>query len=251
MLVLLLLLCFVNPSEELERTVQSYWDALLVQDKASALKYVHPEDLNNFISRREALFENWKLLQVDIKSQDEAVVKIQLQRVLPNGVVGPVKGSETWVKTEEGWRVRIEPSGQQYRKLRAAVPASAREAEPDQLPEKLEVSPDKLTFYALFPRQPRLLYIRNGLKTPVDALEIQVDAGKFEILVRPDRIEPHSVGTIKVRYVGTEEGENLETQALLRLKQEGHTQEFTIPIIYNYLDEVSRWMMQQRAKKNP
>ena len=249
LLIFLLLSFFATPAQDLESAVQSYWNALLAQDKAAALKFVHPDDLNNFINRREARFESWKLIQTEFESESRAVVKVQLRRILPNGVVGPVKGSETWVKTEEGWRVRVAPSGEEYRKLLAASQAATPKPETEDPPDHLDISPETLHFYALFPRQPRLLHVRTGLGTPVDTLELQIDPDRFEILHCPHQIEAGSVGTIKLRYLGTEEGENLKTQALLRFQQNGESREFTIPIVYNYMDEISRWMMKQQNRK--
>jgi hypothetical protein len=250
MLFIFLLLSFVaTPAQELESAVQDYWNALLAQDKAAALKFVHPDDLNAFISRREARFESWKLIQTEFESESRAIVRIQLRRILPNGVVGPVKGSETWVKTEAGWRIRVTPSGEEYRRLFAASQTTDPNPKTEQLPARLEIYPETVHFYALFPRQPRLLHVRNGLGTPVENLELQIDPGRFEILNCPDQIEAGSVGTIKLRYLGTEEGENLKTQALLRFQQNGETGEFTIPIVYNYMDEISRWMMKKQNRK--
>jgi hypothetical protein len=244
--LLLAYLILAGSPDGLTTNIQLYWDALQIGDKARALQFVYPDDLNNFINRREARFESWKLLQVELRSENEAQVGIQLQRFLPNGVVGPVKGHETWVKTEEGWRVRVEASGKQYQELIGG----AREKEgPPSLPKRLEISPRVINFYALFPDQPRLLHILNGLDIPVDGLEIEVDPERFEILSRPDKIEPRAKGLIKILYIGKEEGENLEDRFLLRVHQGGDTKEVTVPVVCNYMDPAARWLMKLEGQK--
>jgi hypothetical protein len=249
MILLLVFLSMVGTPEGLTGNIHLYWDALQTGDKARALQYVHPADLNNFINRREARFESWELLQVDLKSETEAEVKIQLQRFLPNGVVGPVKGRETWVRTEEGWKIRVEAAGRQYQQAMGGGRKSQEEDKSASLPERLQISPKVLNFYAIFPDQPRLLHILNGLDKPVDSLEIEIDPEKFEILLRPDQVQARSKGLIKFRYQGDEEGENLKDQVVLRIEQGGKLQEFTIPIVYNYMDEASRWLMQVEGER--
>jgi hypothetical protein len=249
MILLLVLLFLAQQPEELIENIRLYWDALQTGDKAKALQFVHPDDLNNFISRSEARFESWKLTEVDLKSENEARVGIQLQRLLPNGVVGPVKGRETWLRTEEGWRIRIEAAGRQYQRIIAGGRRNRDEENSASMPERLEVSPRILNFYALFPNQPRLLHILNGLDTPVESLEIEIDPEKFEILTRPDKLAPRSKGLIKFRYLGKEEGENLKDQFVLRIQQGGKTKEIMVPVVYNYMDAASRWLMQVEGKK--
>ena len=249
MILLLLVFFLASPPRELSENVRLYWDALQKRDKAKALQFVHPDDLNNFINRGEARFESWELSEIELLSETEAQVKIQLQRFLPNGVVGPVKGRETWVRTEEGWRIRIAPAGIQYRERMAAEPKSKDQEGPASLPSVLDVSPSILNFYALFPRQPRPLYIVNGLDTPVESLEIEINPEKFEILKRPDQLEPRTRGLIQFRYKGEEKGENLKEQLVLRLRQGGETREITVPIVYNYMDPVSRWLRRVEGQK--
>ncbi len=249
MLVILLLLSFVGASDDLESTVHNYWDALLAHDKASAMKYVHPEDLNNFIHRSEARFESWKLVEVEDRTETKAIVKIQLQRILPNGVVGPVRGRETWVKTEDGWKLRVKPAGEQYRELFGGKGPGHQPAQSAQMAKELEIKPEALNFYAAFPHQPRILHIRNGLEIPAELLEVQVDAERFHVLESPDTIEPHSSEIVKLQYTGQDEGENLKSEILLRLRQGGQVRKFTVSVVYNYTDEISRWLMQQRSKK--
>ncbi len=44
---------------ELTEAVTAYWQALEKHDKVSAMQYVYPEDLNNFLNRQDADFRNW------------------------------------------------------------------------------------------------------------------------------------------------------------------------------------------------
>jgi len=251
MLTLLSLLFLAGAPDDLTDTIQLYWDALLASDKASAMEFVHPEDLNNFINRREALFKSWKLLDTELKSENEAEVRIQLQRILSTGSVGPVKGKETWVKHEGSWKVRVRPPGEQYRSLVSGDSTSKR-TQPTQRPKDLEIRPDRLTFYSINPEQPRFLRIWNGLDVAAEIQEISVDPERFEVVQKPKKIEIGSNATVKIRYTGSDTGENLESEIRLRLVQEGEAKEFVIPVIYNFMDEISRWVSRQQPKKaNP
>ena len=247
MLPLLLLLAFSNVTADLERNVGQYWDALMEGDKASALSFVHPDDLNNFINRREARFESWQILETRVKSEQEVEVKIQLRRVLANGVVGPVKGWETWVKHEAGWKVRVEPAGEQYRKLVAGQAPAKKEQKP-RSPD-LEVKPNPLTFYAVSPRQSRFLHIWNGLEVPVTLLDVSIDSERFQVQESPTELAARSSAKVKLQYTGDDAGENLESEILLRFEQEKEVREFKIPVIYNYMDEIARWLLRQKAQK--
>jgi hypothetical protein len=250
MLPLLLFLAFLSAPADLEKNVKLYWDALMVADKASALNFVHPDDLNNFINRREARFESWKLLDTEMRSENEAVVRIQLQRVLANGVVGPVKGRETWVKFENEWRVRVMPAGEQYRALLARKPASESK-QPATKSSELEIRPTTLTFYGASPRQPSFIHVWNGLDTSVDIVEIVIDSDRFQILQSPETLAAHSAARVKLQYTGDDTGENLKSEILLRLRQEDQIREFTIPVVYNYMDEISRWLQRKKQVQKP
>jgi hypothetical protein len=248
MLPLLLLLAFSSMPTDLERNVKLYWDALMVGDKASALGLVHPDDLNNFINRREARFNNWTILDTRVKSDDEIEVKIQLQRILANGVVGPVKGWETWVKHAGQWKVRVQPSGEQYRSLLAGRATREKPAPAAKSPD-LEVGPKTLTFYAVSPRQSRFLHIWNGLEEPVELLEIVLDSERFQVQESPSVVAARSSARVKFQYTGDDSGENLQSEFLLRLKQGNQTRDFRVPVVYNYMDEISRWLQKKQPQK--
>lgn len=226
---------------DLQEAVLDYWQSLERRDKAHALQYVFPEDLNNFLNRNDAPVKNPRLKDFEAENPDRFFVTVSLDLLLPNGIF-PSKSRDLWVKTSDGWRIRIDKPQAVVEHIMQAV----REKEPPPLPPRLEVLPKELHFYALSPRQPAALTIRNGLSTPVDVVALEIDPELVEIVETVSSVPPRTSARIVLRYKGDDvKTPNLRTSVRLTLKQEGTTTEFTIPALCNYLDKIQRWILQQ------
>ena len=74
--LLLLSLTLAAGESDLTTVVTSYWEALAKQDKASALRLVHPDDWNNFLSNQPTPLTDWKIEKLDFESDERARVTV-------------------------------------------------------------------------------------------------------------------------------------------------------------------------------
>jgi hypothetical protein len=214
-------------------------------DKASALKLVHPDDLNNFINRREQPVVSWRVVETKFISEDDAMVTVQFEQLVSRSTV-PVPKRQQWQKTDQGWKIRIGSSQEAYQKTREAFIQTNKLL----LPKELSVYPGQLKIYAMAKPKIGSLAVRNGLQKPAKLLSFELDTSTFEILSLPDMIQPGEIERIRVKYLGKAQEENLESEATLRLEQDGEMKTFQVPIIYNYTDDVTRWLSEKAGKES-
>lgn len=233
----------IQPTEgipDLEKAVADYWELLQKGDKAGALRFVHPDDLNHFIRRTEGSFSDWKVKTITHPSPDSATVTVNIQRLLMNSRV-PQEITETWVRTADGWKVRVP----QPLPIVERVRARARELAQQRLPETLEVFPAQLRFYALSPRQPAAITIRNGLHEEVRVEALEFDKDRLQILSPLESVAPRSSGRILLSLHHPPAEPNQTSQVQLTLTVGGETRTFQIPVVMNYVDDITRWVAGQ------
>jgi hypothetical protein len=248
LLPLALILCSassVERNDDLEQSIQSYWDAIQSKDKVTAMQYVFPEDLNNFLNKPLSTFTNWELAETEQQGEGKCRVTVTIDELFPHGLFKGSQVSADWEETTEGWKVRVPPPGEGL--LRAY---GYRDREEQELPARLSVFPKKIRFYAMAKKQPGSIMIRNGLGTPVTITGLEFDAKRFKLQKHLPRVEAGQVGYVRLDYVGEETEPNLESKAILRLEQDGQEKVIEIPIIYNYEDNHTRWI-QGRQRKPP
>ncbi len=223
---------------ELENSVRVYWDALSRLDRVEAMKYVHPSDLNQFLNRAPSLIGGWELGEISMESETLATVRLRVTRNF-FGRFQAVPTSETWEKTEDGWKVSIQPIEQQFAKLTSF--------QKPPLPERLDVFPKQLRFYAMAPQQPGVLVIRNGLKVDLEIVGLQVDSARFRLPEFTPKVAARSVVRIPIRYAGKEKKSNLKSELRLQIRIGEEIRDFGVPIVYNYTDRVMEWIRQKKG----
>lgn len=233
-----------SSSENLQKSVSQFCELLKTNDKASALKLVHPDDLNNFINRREQPVVSWKVVETKFVSEDNATVTVQFEQLVSRSRV-PVPKQQQWQKTDQGWKIRIGSSQEAYEKTREAFIQTNKRL----LPKELSVYPEQLKIYEMAKPKIGSVAVRNGLQKPAKLVSFELDTSEFEILSLPDIIQPGEIGRIRVKYLGEAQEENLESEATLHLEQDGELKTFQVPIIYNYADDVTRWLSEKAGKE--
>lgn len=233
--------------EALEQTVREYWEALRSRDKASALRFVYPDDQNNFIYRKDMGIRTWELSNLETVSGTEVKVTVETERTI-GGDTFPMQFTEVWQQTENGWKVRIGSLKDAYQRA-----TSAFEGASPQLPPGLTWSPEQLRIYQIARPKRGNMVLRNGTTDPILVQSFEVDPKLFEIVSLPSRIDPQETARIIVAYVGDETAENQQSTAVLRVRLAGELKEFSIPVLYNYADDVTRWLSRQapRDLQNP
>ncbi|MFZ0426780.1 MAG: hypothetical protein WAO20_01590 [Acidobacteriota bacterium] len=226
---------------ELTEAVTAYWQALEKHDKVSAMQYVYPEDLNNFLNRQDADFRNWHCVSTQLVDSDTAKVVVSFERFVLKAYLES-DAREVWVRTDQGWKVRVERPISITDRIHRAVEKSAK----SELPARLDVVPARLTFYGLAPRQPSALRIRNGLDLPAEIVNLEYDPSMLTAEGSVTTIAPHSSARIFFRYSGRKlTEENVEGKIVLKIRQGGEERTIEVPVVYNYMNDLERWISRQ------
>ncbi len=231
----------------LTKAVTGFWEALEKHDKATAMQFVYPEDLNNFLNRQDGNLKNWRCVSVDLVTQDKAKVVVSFDLSVFQTYLKS-KAGETWILTEDGWKVRIDPP----MSITERIHQDLEKAHPKTLPARLEVLPERLPFFALAPRQPMPLRIRNGLDTPAEVVGLEFDKSMLTVEKSLDTVPPHTTGRIFFLYSGPKLTEqNVEGKIVLKIRQNGESRSFEVPVVYNYMNGTQRWFRQQKEAHPP
>ncbi|HUV13539.1 MAG TPA: hypothetical protein VMY18_07835 [Acidobacteriota bacterium] len=247
--LLLFSLTLTAGESDLANVVTAYWDALAGKDNAAALRLVHPDDWNNFLSNQPTPLTDWKIEKLDFASEESARVTVSGKALAVTGKHEmPASIVQLWEIVDSAWRLRMPPSEGFNEALMKSVRGQTQSAPP---PKELTVSTKTLRFYAINPSQPALVPIWNGTQGPVEVVRLEFDDSLFRVEDAPENIPPETESRIRLRYVGEDEEKNLKSSATLVLKHGDEIKEFEIPIVYNYFDKVAAWVLeQQRAKSS-
>lgn len=250
MINLLLLLLILNPPaastvsapEGLTQAVTAYWEALAKRDKVTAMRFVYPDDVNNFLNQQYAVMKNPQCIRVELLDETKAKVVVSFDRVILSTYL-KTQATETWVKTDKGWKVRIDkPTSVAERIFRETEKMPRRP-----LPARLDVLPKRLPFYAISPQQSAPLSIRNGLDLPAEIVGLEYDESMLTVVKSVKTVPPHSTDRIMFRYTGPKlTEENVEGKIVLRIRQGKDTHSFEVPVVYNYMNDLERWFSRQR-----
>ncbi len=238
---ILAVLVFPAGQREIEEPVARFWTALEKGDKVTAMKFVHPDDLNVFLNRMTPLFSAWELVSIEIRGDGTAVSKVRTQRTLPTGTF-QVTVLDRWQRIREGWRVRVVSSEEQ---IRRSLGPSVKKP----FPPSLDIFPRILKFYKVAPQQGASIIIRNGLDSIVRLESVQFDERLFVVDELPVYVRPQGVGTAYFRYIGEPTVERLDGTVTLRFEVDGKWSTYEIPLIYNYTDESLEWV-EKKARRN-
>jgi len=242
MATFLLLLAFLAPQipheTELKDTVTSYWTLMAKGEKAAAMKYVLPSCHNDFVNRVEPKIRSWSLISVEPVSESEAVVKIRMDALFKEAALSAgfqtVEKRENWVRDKDSWKLKVaKPSV-------AAISPLFSGATERHLPKALLISPNLLKIQFLNESQTGRLKIQNGLEAPADLVSVRFDETRFELVDKPSRIEAGKVAELVLKFKGSENDKNLESQITLVLKQQEKEKLYQVPILYNYLSDGAR-----------
>ncbi|RPI28321.1 MAG: hypothetical protein EHM61_05545 [Acidobacteria bacterium] len=243
-------LAFPHESE-LKETVSAYWNLMAKGEKASALKFVVESCQNDFINRVEPKIQTWRYVSADSVSETEATVTIEMEALFRGAQIASgfqkITKRETWVRDGNSWKLRVtKPSMESLGPLVSGPQKAA-------LPKGLRVTPTVLKIQFLNKSQTGRLRIENGNDLAAQVVSAKFDKTRFELVKWPDRIEPGEVAEIVVRYKGTENDKNLESQLNLVLKEgDQEAKLFQVPVIYNYLSDGARGLFgltEEQAQK--
>ena len=249
-LVLVSLLIFSGSTVNTELTpaVQTYWNLLEKGDKIGALEYVVLRGRNAFIRRREPPFRSWKLIKIEPRSQQEALVTVEIDQLLVlAGTYYPMPVKESWVREEGRWRVRVvQPTPDMLKNL---YTGQSETPEEPGVPH-LEVLPNRVKIHFLDRSQKGLIQIQNNLHGPVWVSRIEFDQTRFELLETGESIGPGQKLKVIFRYIGKESQKQLKSEVRLFLKRGlrdsiGKDKEelFAIPVLYNYVSPGARGLL--------
>ena len=235
---------------ELEKAVRTFWDLLQQGDKVGALRYVEPEGRNPFLNRRTDPFRSWDLDRIELRSPDEALVTVKVERMLlPSGTYYPVPMREVWVRQPDGWRIRIRPPDpEQFRRAFVGGPAP-KPSGPK--PGALEVVPKQLRIHFLDRTQRGTVRVRNGLSETVQVSRLDYDKTRFELLESADSVAAGQDLRLVFRYIGNETGKPLRSEVRLLLKRGDESRErlFTVPVLYNFVSRGAKGLLGLTGKK--
>lgn len=241
MVMSLLLLALLSPAiphqSQLKETVSAYWNLMTKGEKAAAMKYVLPSCQNDFVNRVEPKIRSWSLVSTEAVNDKEAVVIIRMEALFKEAVrtggFQSVEKRETWVRDKNSWKLRVtKPS------IAAVAPLFSKTDH--QLPKVLGIKPTVLHIQFFNPSQAGRVLIQNGLQHPAEVVSVKFDETRFDLVERPSRIEAGKTVNLVLRYKGSENDKNLESQMTLVLKQEGQEKLYQVPIVYNYFSDGAR-----------
>lgn len=234
----------------LRESVTAFWNASVGRDKVTAMKYVHPDDLNTFLNKKAVVIRKWEISDISINPDSgEAMVRIAYSMETYPGTAFNLVKVDTWQLVEDEWKVRIK--NQSAAAMKALFGnAASQAAGPEE--KSLRIRPDKIRFYKTNTSQPAFIWIENYLDIPARLTVLEVDQDLIEIAEQPELINPGEKARIRLQYIGKENvKENQTTEVLLEIKSGENVIKRTIPAVYNYINSAMRWIQQQQRTRPP
>ena len=175
-IVTLLALSFATAEstpEALSEAVAAFWDASVKKDKVTSMRYVHPEDLNDYLNKKGMAIQRWSISEVSLnENQNEASVVMDFSMETYPGVIFNLSRTDTWQKVEDQWKIRVEPPS---KSAAEALLAGRDTGRTGPRPKTLGVKPETIKFYKVNPDQPAFVWIENNTDLPAEPVTIKVD----------------------------------------------------------------------------
>ncbi len=235
-----------GPETLLRETVAAFWNAAEQGDRVTAMKHVHPDDLNTFLNSKPAAVGDWEIAEISINSEStEAEVRIEYALETYPGMPFNVAKIDTWQLIEDEWKIRVKsPSAAA---LEAFFGMTGSPAEANSGEKGLTVRPETVKFYKTNLNQPAFIWIENNLDTPAVITGIELDEGLIRIAEQPEEVPPGEKSRIRLQYIGEKpEQENLTTTITVEIKAGDKVLKQTITAVYNYMNDALRWIQQQQ-----
>ncbi len=232
-LTLLILTALSGPSSTISQDVSSYWDALQKGEKQKAVRWVAADSVGHFHQRREPLFRNWRLREIERVSAGKARVTVSMERWIGDGWFTWTM-QEQWVKTESGWRVRVRDGSQARKALfRKSGSVSAESG-------RLRVVPDTVRFHRLSRSAPRTILVANGSGHAAVIDQLSFDPSLFALEAPRQPLEPGENGRIVIRYKGPDEDRPITARVAFRVTYGGHSEDFEIRVVCNHVSPAGK-----------
>jgi hypothetical protein len=232
-LAMILLLGVLSRGTGLERAVEVYWESLVHGQKSAALEFVHSASIGDFIDRKEPILRSWKLVGIELVSNSEALVTVQVERGI-GGHFYRWQLSETWTVEQGVWKVRVKPGGKALRSL------FLKNRKGSTFPGQLTVRPERFRIHFIGTSQADSVVISNGEEEQVRLSEVQVDVSRFRVREAFEVLAPGETGVVTLEYTGNESNKNLVDSATLLMASSDRKSSFKIPIDYNYVSTGTR-----------
>ena len=234
-----------RPKTLLRETVAAFWSASEKGDRVTAMKHVHPDDLNIFLNNKPSAIGDWEIAEISINPEStEAEVRIEYSLETYPGMPFNVAKIDTWQLVEDEWKIRVKnPSSAA---LEAFFGKTGSRAEAPSGEKGLTVRPDAVKFYKTNLNQPAFIWIENNLDTPARITGIELDEELIQVAEQPEKVHPGEKARIRLQYIGGKpEQENLTTPIVLEIKSGDEVLKQTITAVYNYMNDALRWIQGQ------
>ena len=257
LLIFLLFLLFpvsllsAGTEDQLKESVTAFWQAAQARDRVTSMKYVYPDDLNNFLNKNAAVIKTWEIDTISMNTgSTEAQVRIKYSMETYPGIAFNLAKTETWQLVNNEWKIRVPDPSLAMKEAMLGHPAAQTMRSEEKI---LRIKPDSIKFYKANPSQPAFIWIENSLDIPARLTLIEVDKDLIEIAEKPELVNPGEKARIRLQYIGKEkEKENLPTQVVLEIQYGENTIQRTIPAVYNYMNAAMKWLQKQhQPEKNP
>jgi len=225
---------------QLRERVEKYWQAMEKRDKYAALEFVLPESRNAFIQRREFVFRNWQLEEIQaVQDGAKAQILVSVERLMEqSGTFYPTPIRQTWVYQDDHWYLSVPKVGSKgvHELLYGLNRKQSRVIEGE-----IRVLPDVVKMSFLNPVQRGAIVIQNGLEQPLRLISLKVDNQQIQVEGLPEQVAAKSEAKVYLRYLGDEEEKDLRSRARLVLEDEEGTQhEYSVQILYNHISETTK-----------
>jgi len=237
--------------DQLKESVTAFWQATQARDRVTSMKYVYPDDLNNFLNKNAAVIKNWEIDTITMNTDStEAQVKIKYSMETLPGIAFNLAKTETWQLVNNEWKIRVPDPSLAMKEAMFGHPTAQTKGSQEKI---LKISPDSIKFFKANPSQPAFIWIENSLDIPARLTLIEVDKDLIDIAEKPELVNPGEKARIRLQYIGTEkEKENLSTQVVLKIQYGENTIQRTIPAVYNYMNAAMKWLHKQNLpEKSP
>lgn len=220
-------------SPQLLASVTSFWQHLQDGQKDQALEYVTRDSWKAFLSVPYPPFRSWTLEKTEAGGEGECLVSVTIPRDLSTGTFNSTV-KESWVRRQEGWKVRIADRTQNLRdSYRSSGLPSPRAG-------RLEILPRLLKIHFLSPDRQGILLILNGLDEDRTLQEIDLDTSRFEVVEAPQTIAAGESARLVLRYRGQETDKDLRSRLEVTFEQ---GESIEVDVLYNYLSRGTRALL--------
>jgi len=231
---LLLMWALVQPAQDLESAVRSFWGALEQGDIEAEVRLVAPASRKSYLGAGYLPIRSWQLKALEPVSSDSYEVVVEAVMLADRGAL-PVVVRQRWNLTDDGWLLDYPiVTGRSINEaLFGRTPPAPTES-------TVSLAPGELVLHFLNPVQKGRFELHNGSREAIRVVSCDDDSEFLQVHFPQRAILPGQSEEVRVEVAGGSDQKELRAAVRCRIVGDSGPTEVGATVLFNHVSAAAK-----------